>query len=137
MSLAIGKEGQNARLAYKLTGWRIDIKGPESLLQAGDDFLRQAAGAGGMMPDFSWQGRQPRAVQANGMFEANGVTYGPLSEDLIRRQVDVDIQDGVVEVFYERELRARFDQASGERLPLDEANEFEFDAATISDDANT
>ena len=26
LSLAIGKEGQNARLAAKLTGWRIDIR---------------------------------------------------------------------------------------------------------------
>jgi len=25
LSLAIGKEGQNARLAHKLTGWKIDI----------------------------------------------------------------------------------------------------------------
>jgi transcription termination factor nusA len=25
LSLAIGREGQNARLAAKLTGWRIDI----------------------------------------------------------------------------------------------------------------
>ena len=34
LSLAIGKEGQNARLAAKLTGWKIDIRpdveGPES-----------------------------------------------------------------------------------------------------------
>ena len=28
LSLAIGKEGQNVRLAAKLTGWRIDIRGP-------------------------------------------------------------------------------------------------------------
>ena len=34
LSLAIGKEGQNARLAAKLTGWKIDIK---SETQAGDD----------------------------------------------------------------------------------------------------
>lgn len=33
LSLAIGKEGQNARLAAKLTGWRIDIK-PESAVEA-------------------------------------------------------------------------------------------------------
>ena len=33
LSLAIGKEGQNARLAAKLTGWRIDIKS-ESEAQA-------------------------------------------------------------------------------------------------------
>jgi len=28
-SLAIGKRGQNVRLAAKLTGWRIDVRGPE------------------------------------------------------------------------------------------------------------
>jgi len=33
LSLAIGKEGQNARLAAKLTGWRIDIKSV-SILEA-------------------------------------------------------------------------------------------------------
>ena len=26
LSLAIGKEGQNARLAARLTGWKIDLK---------------------------------------------------------------------------------------------------------------
>ncbi len=29
LSLAIGKEGQNVRLAAKLTGWKIDIRSPE------------------------------------------------------------------------------------------------------------
>jgi N utilization substance protein A len=36
LSLAIGREGQNARLAAKLTGWRIDIK---SLTEAAVDAL--------------------------------------------------------------------------------------------------
>jgi N utilization substance protein A len=41
LSLAIGKEGQNARLAARLTGWRIDIRSdtagaPESAPAAGD-----------------------------------------------------------------------------------------------------
>ncbi len=36
LSLAIGREGQNARLAAKLTGWRIDIK---SLTEAARDAL--------------------------------------------------------------------------------------------------
>ncbi|MDI3547171.1 MAG: transcription termination/antitermination protein NusA [Halanaerobiales bacterium] len=31
LSLAIGKEGQNARLAAKLTGWKVDIKNESSL----------------------------------------------------------------------------------------------------------
>jgi transcription termination/antitermination protein NusA len=34
LSLAIGKEGQNARLAAKLTGWRIDIR-PDTSLEGG------------------------------------------------------------------------------------------------------
>lgn len=29
LSLAIGREGQNVRLAAKLTGWKIDVRGPE------------------------------------------------------------------------------------------------------------
>ncbi len=36
LSLAIGREGQNARLAAKLTGWKIDIK---SQAQAQDALL--------------------------------------------------------------------------------------------------
>ncbi|MDL1899122.1 transcription termination/antitermination protein NusA [Anaerolineae bacterium CFX7] len=38
LSLAIGKEGQNARLAAKLTGWRIDIK---SEAQVNEDLMRR------------------------------------------------------------------------------------------------
>ncbi len=39
LSLAIGKEGQNARLAAKLTGWRIDIRSQSAAerVQAGAD----------------------------------------------------------------------------------------------------
>jgi N utilization substance protein A len=33
LSLAIGKGGQNVRLAAKLTGWRIDIKGDEKIIE--------------------------------------------------------------------------------------------------------
>ncbi|RJQ07518.1 MAG: transcription termination/antitermination protein NusA [Dehalococcoidia bacterium] len=37
LSLAIGKEGQNARLAAQLTGRRIDIRGESAVIAAGDD----------------------------------------------------------------------------------------------------
>ena len=40
LSLAIGKEGQNARLAARLTGWRIDIKSESQLAE------EQRGGAG-------------------------------------------------------------------------------------------
>jgi N utilization substance protein A len=35
LSLAIGKEGQNARLAAKLTGFRIDIKSESQAVEEG------------------------------------------------------------------------------------------------------
>jgi N utilization substance protein A len=38
LSLAIGRDGQNARLAAKLTGWRIDIK---SLSEAAGDTIKK------------------------------------------------------------------------------------------------
>jgi N utilization substance protein A len=40
LSLAIGKEGQNARLAAKLTSWRIDIK---SITEAASEALSKAS----------------------------------------------------------------------------------------------
>ncbi len=33
LSLAIGREGQNVRLAARMTGWRIDIRGPEKKVE--------------------------------------------------------------------------------------------------------
>lgn len=41
LSLAIGKGGQNVRLAAKLTGWRIDIKGMEALGIKSDEGLSE------------------------------------------------------------------------------------------------
>jgi N utilization substance protein A len=122
MSLAIGKEGQNARLAYKLTNWRIDIKDPESLKDEDLEMLRQARAdyqgeAGGVLP---WQGRQPRLVRADGMVAVREQEFGPLPDDLIGMSVDVDIVGEVLEVYYNRALRARFDVTSGDLLPLDE-----------------
>ena len=38
LSLAIGKEGQNVRLAAKLTGWKIDIKGESKRDEAIQEF---------------------------------------------------------------------------------------------------
>ena len=41
LSLAIGKEGQNARLAAKLTGWKIDIKSQTQAEQVMDSIYEE------------------------------------------------------------------------------------------------
>jgi N utilization substance protein A len=45
LSLAIGKEGQNTRLAARLTGWRLDIKGMTEWEQIREARLQAAAEA--------------------------------------------------------------------------------------------
>ena len=62
LSLAIGKEGQNARLTAKLTGWRIDIKsisaleaekaslGKEATIEAGEPEFAAAEELPSLMP---------------------------------------------------------------------------------------
>jgi transcription termination/antitermination protein NusA len=68
LSLAIGKEGQNARLAARLTGWRIDIKSesqfseeqrrpavqaptPQDVAEPSADVPEQAAGIADSAPE--------------------------------------------------------------------------------------
>ena len=120
MSLAIGKDGQNARLAYKLTGWRIDVKDPESLKDGDRDLLSEARAAlSGVGPDdFMLLGRQPRLVRVDGTFSVREREFGPLPQDLVGMSVDVEVVDGNVSVFYARDLRARYDFETGEELPL-------------------
>jgi transcription termination/antitermination protein NusA len=55
LSLAIGRDGQNARLAAKLTGWRIDIK---SLPEAAGDAIRK------LQSDPELAGLLPTAVES-------------------------------------------------------------------------
>ncbi|MBU2545065.1 hypothetical protein KKC65_01225, partial [Patescibacteria group bacterium] len=43
LSLAIGKEGQNVRLAAKLTGWKIDVRTPADADEA-EKKLKEEAG---------------------------------------------------------------------------------------------
>ncbi|MBV9281325.1 MAG: transcription termination/antitermination protein NusA [Chloroflexi bacterium] len=58
LSLAIGKEGQNARLAAKLTGWRVDIK------KQSDVAAERAARQPGRHPEAHPGGTRPDAHAA-------------------------------------------------------------------------
>lgn len=52
LSLAIGKEGQNARLAAKLTGWRIDIKSSTMAAEQGITSSSASSGTEGGPEEF-------------------------------------------------------------------------------------
>jgi hypothetical protein len=110
MSLAIGKEGQNARLAYKLTHWKIDVKDTEALKAQGEDLINKArAAALAELPDaFISLGRRPTMVLGDGSIILDDRTFGPLPDELIGRSVDVEQGQDRIDVFYERTLVAAF-----------------------------
>jgi len=64
LSLAIGKEGQNARLAAKLTGWKIDIKSESQLRAAIEEQLLNYRGN-----SVNENGDQENNLPENGIME--------------------------------------------------------------------
>ena len=67
LSLAIGKEGQNARLAAKLTGWRIDIKSEAAMRAAAERAREESEAEATPAPALAEAGAQaPGEVRAEG-----------------------------------------------------------------------
>ena len=136
LSLAIGREGQNARLAAKLTGWKVDIKSETDFSQEdeveyeGEDEVadgRCAAvlSAGRRCPNASLQGSRYCGLpqhQALARFGTHQVTVlGALSDDEVAVLADPDADESAV-----RELVERADAAHEE--PVEEPAEQEPDA---------
>lgn len=44
LSLAIGRDGQNARLAVRLTGWKIDVKSVSAAAKLGFSAIEEETG---------------------------------------------------------------------------------------------
>jgi N utilization substance protein A len=93
LSLAIGKEGQNVRLAAKLTGWRIDIKSATALLEEERASVeaRGFAEAEAMATEAELASArvESRKVRADGTVVYQNMHYGPLGTDLIGETVQL------------------------------------------------
>jgi len=111
LSLAIGREGQNARLAAKLTGWKVDIKSETDFSQEEDELTyeegedvdgRCAAvfSAGRRCPNASLQGSRYCGLpqhQALARFDTNQVTVlSPLSDEEIALLADPNADEARV-----------------------------------------
>ena len=93
LSLAIGKEGQNVRLAAKLSGWRIDIKSATTLLDEERNAAeaRDAADAEALATDaaLAMAKVETRKVRSDSMVVYQNNRYGPLGDDLIGETVQL------------------------------------------------
>jgi N utilization substance protein A len=90
LSLAIGREGQNARLAVKLTDWKIDIK-PESQATEYEEEEEE------WEPDLDSQMHRCRAVLSNGRRCANMALPGSLFCGIPSHQAQAAEFEGMVE----------------------------------------
>jgi len=124
LSLAIGREGQNARLAAKLTGWKVDIKSETEFSQEEDELTyeegeevdgRCAAvlSAGRRCPNASLQGSRYCGLpqhQALARFDTNQVTVlTALSDEEVSVLADPNAADAQVRPLVER-ATAQHDQ---------------------------
>jgi len=93
LSLAIGKEGQNARLAARLTGWRIDIKSETQLAEEESGYAGEEWAEGEWIQneagEMVWQPAEGgSAVSASEWAEgADGAEGDPVAE-LVAEDVD-------------------------------------------------
>src|SRR6516162_998718 len=120
LALAIGKEGMNARLAHRLTGWKIDIVSDTEFAQ--QEAEAAFGGEGGEEGDFS--GRCS-AVLSNGKRCPNTALPGskycgvPAHQDLALHEPDNEANPIVQEE--EPELEALSDTAEPEAVTEDAA----------------
>ncbi len=92
LSIAIGKRGQNVRLASKLTGWRLDVKSEalyDETMKDGYDSLMSLPGVGIGLAD---------ALYEKGFFSAEELSKGSV-EDLIQiRDISEEEAGRLIEV---------------------------------------
>jgi N utilization substance protein A len=123
LSLAIGREGQNARLAARLTGWRIDIKSET-------EFATEDRGGGEEGADEALDGRC-HAVLANGRRCPNAALPGSRYCGLPAHQALVDYDTDDVTVLTGED--GDDDEEIEEEIGFDEAEAAEAEAELVGD----
>ncbi len=124
LSLAIGKEGQNVRLAAKLTGWRIDIKSAAALLEeeraAAEARAEAEAEQMAIEAELASAPVEQRVVQADGTIRYRGHRYGPLGNDLVGQTVQVRATSQKIFIYYHDRLFASYILLEGGQASPDE-----------------
>ena len=106
LSLAIGRDGQNARLAAKLTGWRIDIK---SLVEAAADSLNKIQEDQELAQILQWAVDEAPAIEEMLAKKAEGRSLSPEEYQQIAYFVD-RVEKRTIEV------QAEADEAELQRI---------------------
>ena len=127
LSLAIGRDGQNARLAARLTGWKVDITSETEFAQQEEDIEYEGEEAadgrcmavmttGRRCPNAALQGSQFCGLpqhQALARFSTNQVAVlSPLSDDEVATLSDTAADEAAVKAIVEK-AESQFDESAG------------------------
>jgi transcription termination/antitermination protein NusA len=131
LSLAIGRDGQNARLAARLTGWKVDITSETEFAQQEEDIEYEGEEAadgrcmavmttGRRCPNAALQGSQFCGLpqhQALARFGTNQVAVlSPLSDEEVSTLADADGDEAAVKEIVEK-AEGQFDESAGAEEP--------------------
>ncbi len=112
LSLAIGREGQNVRLAAKLTGWRIDIKSATAVLEEEREEAqaREAAEAEAMATEAALADArvESRKVRPDGTLVYQNQHYGPLGDDMVGEMVQLRATPHKLYIYWHDRLVASY-----------------------------
>ena len=150
LSLAIGRDGQNARLAARLTGWKVDITSETEFAQQEEDIEYEGEEAadgrcmavmttGRRCPNAALQGSQFCGLpqhQALARFSTNQVAVlSPLSDDEVATLSDTAADEAAVKAIVEK-AESQFDESAGaeEETPAEDAEEEEPSPDEAQDD---
>jgi N utilization substance protein A len=135
LSLAIGRDGQNARLAARLTGWKVDITSETEFAQQDEDIEYEGEEAadgrcmavlttGRRCPNAALQGSQFCGIpqhQALARFSTNQVAVlSPLSDEEVATLANGDADEAAVKPLVEK-AESQFDESAA----ADQADEAE------------
>jgi N utilization substance protein A len=149
LSLAIGRDGQNARLAARLTGWRVDIKSETEFAQDDEEieYEGEEQADGRCLAVLSNGRRCPNAAigdssycglpqhQALSRFETNQIAVlAPVAEAEVAILADPDADQSQVAEIVER-AEAQFEEPAEDEEPEAEVSDAEGADAEVADQA--
>ncbi|HEX8772226.1 MAG TPA: transcription termination factor NusA [Pyrinomonadaceae bacterium] len=94
LSLAIGKRGQNVRLATKLVGWNIDIRSEEELKKEVAEQMGALIASGGAVPLSAIEGVTAQQAEALAAHDINDIdALAAVSVDDLVEYLDVSLDE--------------------------------------------
>jgi len=143
LSLAIGKRGQNVRLATKLVGWNIDIRSEEELKKEVAEAMGAMIASGAPVPLSAIEGVTPQQAEAlaeHGVTDIDGLAQTTVDDLVEFLDVSLDEAEHILaaaqSVIQLREQGVPPGTEEAESLETESDSQIDQHAASIELDAN-